>query len=193
MIVYLLCLLLGVNIAGQDKTVSGVYQGQGQLYLVADENRVSGFFQSYRGYDFSTVFFLTGQRSAGKPLSFSLKTYYPGVNDTIAGKLTFLNEKEVKVDLERVPPGGEFSIKRTTDDFKRLETKKWKAIGFIQKDKVFLKTAPDEKSASSAYIVKDDCVALLDSAAGYSRIEFIGKEKTRVAWIETSAVHWIER
>lgn len=188
---YILCLLMGLNIGG-NVCISGVYQGMGQLNLVVNDNRIEGYFQAYRGNDFSTLFFLTGSMAGNEPCAFSIQTFYPGAEDTIKGKITFLNENDVRLDLEKEPPGGEFSIKGTSDDFERSAVKRWKALGFINEEKVFVKAFPGDEKESRGYLVRNNCVAITDSSEGYSKIEYLGKDKVQIAWIPTSAIQLLK-
>lgn len=168
-----------------------MYQGLGELYIVTSGKTIAGFFQSYRGHDFSTIFFIEGKRSQKDKTVFSIKTFYPDNRDTIAGTLKIISPEKLEVTLEEVPPGGEFSIHRTRDDFEKVSKKSWRGLGFITEDKVFLSASPGEGNAPKGYIVKNDCVALIDSLNGYSKVEYIGKDRHRIAWIPTSAIRFL--
>ena len=44
----------------RDTVMSGVYQGLGELYVVIKDDKVFGFYQSYRQTNFATIFFIKG-------------------------------------------------------------------------------------------------------------------------------------
>src|SRR5690242_19433702 len=171
--------------------INGVYQGLGQLNIVTDSIKAFGYFQSYRtNYSISTVFFLYGKRlKEPDSLIYFITTFYPGEKDTITGKIYVINKRNLFVSLDRVPPGNEFSIDRTKDEFEIVKSKQWKGLGFIKKPQDYMAKSIYDTSKSIGYIIKGDCVALLDCKNGFFKVEYIGKTKNIIGWIPRDDIY----
>lgn len=102
---FLILLLASSNLFFGQKVISGEYEMDLKLSYDASKNMLTGYFESYTGWDeqtrnsqFSCIFYIEGKVTGNK---FNVKTYYPEdkKEDLILGTVEIVNNRTIKIKL----------------------------------------------------------------------------------------------
>lgn len=118
---------------------SGSYSGDLQIAFNPTNNKVSGYYESFTGYDeelkaprFSCIFFFEGYYT---DRSFAIKSYYPlePGGDTIDGIIYSKNAEQFEMKLHE-EPGGCWNVAHFADTLEKFdlsEKSNWVAIRYV--------------------------------------------------------------
>ena len=168
---------------------TGIYEGLGSLYIANNNNTITGFFQNYRGSGFSTLFFLHGDISGKSQDSIHIRIYYPpDTAEFIEGFIRLLDSTRLIIKLAETPPGDCFGLDDNESEFSLNKKYDWKEITYIKTKSSYLYFRPSEKERSKSYLVKFDCIAIIERRSDWSKIDFIGKTGLKRGWIKLNTI-----
>jgi hypothetical protein len=176
--------------------ISGEYNSEMKLAYNPTNHVITGFFESYTGYDettgnaqFSCIFYLYGIYSGAEC---DIETYYPAdrENDLIIGRLRIKDSTEISIKLPE-EHGGCWNVAHFADDyvdFKLGEKSDWLEIRYIESDKSYFYTAKNEASKRKAYLIKGDIVYIDVSENDWVHAIYSGKTVTE-GWLKKETLN----
>lgn len=185
-----LILLLLSGLCYSQKLRSGTYDYGMFLAYDSTTNRLSGYFESYGGWDesmkeakFSCIFYIEGTVA---DTVFEIMTYYPNETaDSIKGTMEIVNDRSVNIRLNDDHGGcgnvQNFSSEKLT--FTLIDAYPWKEVRFITVDKSYFHSEPKEDKKQKAYLVKSDFVCIEKTKGKYAYCTYFG-DKTTTGWIK---------
>ena len=181
------------------KKQSGYYVSAFPLLLGVDEKQgiVTGSFEGHGGWDerrsapmFHCTFYLFGEVRGD---TFPITTWYPGREDGIQGRLTFLvhngrPEVRIKLDTEH---GGCWNVQHFADEkgaeFALEKPGRWAAIRVVSAKRAYFHTSADPKTKRKAYVIAGDVLRVFNIQDGWLDAEY-GTERITRGWIKEADV-----
>ncbi|HEX8013860.1 MAG TPA: hypothetical protein VF465_01385 [Flavobacterium sp.] len=194
---FLILLLASSNLFFGQKVISGEYEMGLKLSYDASKNLLTGYFESYTGWDeqtqnsqFSCIFYIEGKVTGNK---FNVKTYYPEdkKEDLILGTVEIVNNKTIKIKLPE-EHGGCWNVMHFVENPKfDLEKKSnWIQIRYVDKAKAYFYKNKSDQNPSKIYLVKGDAVCIDKIENGKAFCTYFGK-KTSKGWVNVAELNKI--
>lgn len=185
-------LILSTSVSFGQKLISGVYDSGLKLAYDCKTNILTGYFESYAGWDeetnnsrFSCLFYIEG---IANDSLLKIATYYPEwkTKDIIEGTLEIINNRTVKIKLPN-EHGGCWNVEHFTDEPAKFELEKsiaWTQIRYVDTEKTYFYSENSIKKKQKAYLVKNDLVYIDKIEGDWAYCTFYGKKKT-IGWLKT--------
>jgi hypothetical protein len=178
--------------SGQTLLNSGEYDFGLKLAFSDSLNKVSGYFENYRGLDektgnpqFSCIFYFEGFLKGNKA---NIKTYYPEWkdNDLIIGTLEIKDKNNVTIKLPE-EHGGCWNVQHFADepvDFEIEKRTNWATIRYITENKSYFYADKNGLKKTKTYLIKGDIVCANKPNGDYIYCTYFGKKTTK-GWLKT--------
>jgi hypothetical protein len=180
------------------KIISGEYDNGLKLAFESKTNKLTGYFESYSGYDektdaakFSCVFYIEGTVTAGKTVIY---TYYPNdePENKIKGTFQLIDNKTASILLPE-EHGGCWNVQHFADEpvkFVLEKNKAWVQIRFVMKDKAYFYSEKLMDKKLKLYVVKNDFVCVETIVNDWAYCTYFGKKVTK-GWIRIADLNKI--
>lgn len=187
-----------MNILYGQTIQSGEYGFGLKLAFDSKTNKLTGYFENYKGWDeetnnhkFSCIFYLEGLVAKNK---FGVLTYYPEnkSKDTISGQLEIINNETIKIKLP-YEHGGCWNVQHFADEPVSFDIEKkteWIQIKYVVKNKAYFYSGKSENKKQKTYLVKNDFVCIDKTEGDWTHCTFYGKRITK-GWIKTADLNKI--
>ena len=196
---YILLFLIfsSINILGQIK--SGEYEDGLNLAYNKKTNRLTGYFESYTGYDeetkdskFSCIFYIEFQHKKNK---IEITTYFPKhkEEDIIKGEFRIIKPTQIQIKLED-EHGGCWNVQHFNDKLEtfNLDTeKKWIEIRYINIPKSYFYSEKNEISKQRAFLIKGDVIFIDTIDGNWVHCIYKGKKITQ-GWIKLDELNTLQ-
>ena len=191
--------VLKVNAIEYDthKGTSGYYGSSMIIGVDQNNDRVTGYYENYRGWDentqtplFSCIFYFTGELQGD---NYQIRSWNPEFKDVIDGNLTFAVENDkptfnLKLEKEH---GGCWNVNHFADEkgasFQLEKNGDWISLEVVSVQKAFFHSSPNIDSKTKSYVIKGDILRIFNRQNEWLEAEF-GTEKVTRAWIKKSAL-----
>lgn len=174
--------------------VSGEYESG--LKLAYDNNKkvLSGYFESYTGWDertkkprFSCIFYIQGKSTGRKSI---ISTYYPldSSGDLIVGTIEVIDGETVRIRLPE-NHGGCWNVQNFTDDsidiakFSIKNKANWFQVRYVQTDKTFFYKDRLPRHKMKSYLLKGNFVCIDTINGKWAHCTYYGQKLTTSGWL----------
>ncbi len=180
--------------AYSQKLVSGEYGNGLKLGFDSVQNKLSGYYENYSGWDeltkaprFSCNFYFETILAGD---SLEINTYYPGekTSNIIKGtlKLNSYNLLPIKLQEEH---GGCWNVQHFADEpvnFELVKKQDWMQIRYVETAKTYIYSENSDNKKTNVYLVKNDvvCIQRIEGEWGYGT--YYGDKKISKGWIRLS-------
>ncbi len=180
--------------AYSQKLVSGEYGNGLKLGFDSVQNKLSGYYENYSGWDeltktprFACNFYFESILAGD---SLEINTYYPGekISDLIKRtlKINSYNLLSIKLQEEH---GGCWNVQHFADApiiFELEKKQDWIQIRYVETPKTYFYSAASDNKKTKAYLVKNDvvCIQRIEGDWGYGTN--YGDKKISKGWIRLS-------
>lgn len=167
--------------------VSGNYNGL-SIAIDSINKTITGYYENKTGENekFSCLFLFTGNFKTFNDKSIEVTSFFPGNNTKIPGKIIGKNMTDFSLILDD-DHGGCWNVqtfKEDPIDFSLIKKENWIDIKIVKSDKVFFCTSPDETKKSKAYVLKGDCLKVLQCSGNWLKVVYEASKNT-VGWIKS--------
>lgn len=180
--------------AYSQKLVSGEYGNGLKLGFDSVQNKLSGYYENYSGWDeltkaprFACNFYF---ETLLKGDSLEIKTYYPGekTNSLIKGTLKINSNNLLFIRLEEEHDGC-WNVQHFADEpvnFELVKKQHWIQIRYVETAKTYFYSENSDNKKTKVYLVKNDvvCIQRIEGDWGYGT--YYGDKKISNGWIRLS-------
>jgi integrase len=200
----LVCFVITIN-ARADSNISGEYLIRSvsgtsldfrKIYLIFGNSGVQGFFDNpftrpaSNGHDFDPTcrFFLTGKVIDENELK--LETWFPEKETEHIFRGSAIALKKMGsgwvVSIDGALPNCEVATIDNGDEIVFSSPRKWVGFSYVNKVRANLYAKPEVKSRIRSYLVEFDAVAVMETGAEWSKIDYFLNGRDLIKWIPTS-------
>lgn len=181
------------------QTISSGFYNWGTMSIAVDKasGKITGCYENYKDLDETTqqfkyncVFYFSGNFTEGTK-TFSIMTSLADGRDTISGEIRIESEKKIRFHLNRDRKDcGQIEkfTETPTPVFESMEKKDWISIVVVRADKAYFYTSNNETAKSRRYLVKGDCIKILEQKGDWLKAEFTRGETMNLVWMKKSDV-----
>lgn len=186
-------LLFLSNVVSGQSIASGEYDSGLKLAFDSETNKLTGYFESYTGWDdetkspkFSCIFYLEGSVDSAK---FTVRSYYPEnrPEDAIGGFMEIISDSSITLQLTE-EHGGCWNVQHFTDEpvlFQLTKEAGWRQINYVIAEKTFFYSEKSDDKIRNAYLVKNNFVCIDQLEDEWAHCTFFGEQVT-TGWMKTA-------
>jgi hypothetical protein len=183
--IFIIITLFAINVKSQTFPLPGSYEGNMFLALDNQAQKFIGYYENQTGEGkFCCAFLFEGILSSAKDNSCKIISFLPNIGDTIKGTMKFIDKNSFSIKLDDDQPGC-WNVQSFKDDlvqFSLFQECKWIDIKIIKEPKAYFYSEPDNSKKKKAYLIKGDCIKVLEKNSSWLKVEFSAK-KTTIGWI----------
>ncbi len=162
----------------------------GELSIAIDsvKKSITGYYENKTGENeqFSCIFLFTGNFKTFNDKTIEVNSFFPENNNKIPGSITCKHVTDFSLILDD-DHGGCWNVqtfKEDPIDFSLVKKESWIDIKIVKSNKVFFCDNPDETNKSKAYVLKGDCLKVLEYSDNWLKVVYEGKKNT-IGWIKS--------
>jgi hypothetical protein len=158
------------------------------IAIDSTKKTITGYYENKTGENgqFSCIFLFTGNFKSFKDNTILINSFYPGEEEIIQGKIVCNKSTDFSLLLND-DHGGCWNVQSFKDEpvtFTLLQKENWIDIKIIKNSKVYFYTEPEETKKGKAFVLKDDCVKVLEQSGNWLKVVYEANKNT-IGWIKS--------
>lgn len=184
----------------QQRVADGVVLVQRTLYLAFDNDKVTGYYDNpyprpvETDVDQTCRFFLSGKLTT--PDTIELSAQHPDDQFVAGVSLKLRPDGAWTVTVNGVTgnrsylPNCPVPSLLSGDVVKLGDTRPWRMVGYVSKPRAVLHTDATDSSATTAYLVNHDPVAIQSLQGDWLQVVYLARDHELVRWLRSADVYY---